>query len=254
MIKVYFKYYVRKTLKSGFTYFYLIGVPVYALIFNLFIKTNIVIIKSVPIQKNSYLNFQTFSIYVISFFTAAYLIGISSSILKDRYIKYERKFLEEVMKIGAIVLIAIVSLIPYIAIYLVTLNINKFGFDNNIFILLISILLMIIMITSLIGLLANFLSKGFLYCFSWVFYLGSLLLPFIYNYTAKYDVPIIIRGIISSVLKILPPFLPLLNVIEKRGIIGIYYSVGYTLIIFILIFVCTEGINFVEKKLHISNR
>ncbi|MCK4544867.1 hypothetical protein KAU43_04960 [candidate division WOR-3 bacterium] len=254
MIKVYFKYYIRKILKSCFTYFYLIGIPIYALIFNLFIKTNIVIINSSAIQKNSYLNFQAFSINIISFFTAGYLIGISSSILKDRYIKYERKFLEEVMKIVAIVLIAIVSLIPYIAMYLITLETNKFGYDSNVFILLISILLMILMITSLIGLLANFLSKGFLYFFSWVFYLGSLLLPFMYNYTTKYDIPVIIRGIMSSVIKILPPFLPLLNVIEKSGIVGIYYAVRYTLIIFILIFVYTEGINFVEKKLHISNR
>ncbi len=249
-----FKYYLKKTLKSPLTYIYLLGIPVYALIFNLFIKTNIIIINSATFQKNQFSNFQVVSINIISFMTTAYLIGVSSSILRDRYIKYEKKFFEEITRITTIIGIATISTLPYLIMYIIILLTNNFGFDRSILLFLTSILFMIIMLSVFMGLLANFLKRGALYITGWIVYILSLLLPIAERKIISGEPGSIINAVIESLKGILPPFGNLMKIVESNSYDAISNAILYTIVLIVIILLYTEGVNFAKKKLYHGNR
>ncbi|RKX67761.1 hypothetical protein DRP44_01505 [candidate division TA06 bacterium] len=250
MTVILFRYYLKKTLKSPFTYLYLLGIPVYALIFNLFTKTNIVITNSITFQKNDFTNFQVVSINIISFLTAGFLIGLSTSILRDRYIKYEKKFKEEIARITTIIGIAIISTIPYLIIYVIILLVNNYGFDKSILLLFISILFMIIMLSVFMGFLANFFRRAALYTIGWILYLLSLLLPFLEKRILIHDPSSVYNGIVKTLIIILPPFKNLMKISENNNYSTLLNAVFYTLILIIILFIYTEGVNFARKKMH----
>ena len=253
MTVILFKYYLKKTLKSPLTYLYLLGIPVYALIFNLFTKTNIVIANSVAFHKNNFANFQIVSINIISFMTATFLIGLSTSILKDRYIKYEKKFKEEIARITTIIGIAIISTVPYLIIYIIILLINNYGFDRSILLLFVSILFMIIMLSVFMGVLANFFKRAALYTTGWIFYLLALLLPFWEKRVLTHDPNSVYYGILKTAREILPPFESLMKICENNNYSPLLYALFYTVILILIILLYTEGVNFARKKLHHGN-
>ena len=250
MTVVLFKYYLKKTLRSPLTYIYLLGIPLYALLFNLFVKTNIIITNSLTSQRNDFINFQIVSVNIISFMTAAFLIGLSSSVLRDRYIKYEKRFSEEIARITTIIGIALISTIPYIIIYIIILLVNNYGFDKSIIYLFASIFFMIIMLSVFMGFLANFFRRAFLYIFGWIFYGSSLLIPFIQTRIFPHTHYYAYISALSSIEKILPPFENLMKISKNNNFTSIYRAFIYTIILIIFILLYTEGVSFAKKILH----